>query len=153
MSERPSILVLCTGNSARSQMAEGLLRHRLGDAADVQSAGTAPADAVHPLAIAAMAELGIDITAQRPKALDEVMRRSRVDTVITVCGDAAESCPVWPERVEHEHWPLPDPAKADGPLEERQAAFRWVRDDLTRRIDRWLTANGMGLTAPGSRPD
>lgn len=130
------VLILCTGNSARSQMAEGLLRHLGGGDLEVCSAGTQPST-VHPLAIQAMAEIGIDIGAQRSKHLDE-FRQSTFDDVITVCDHAAESCPVFPGGTRRTHWGLPDPAAADGEQTDRLDAFRRVRDALDLRLRRWL---------------
>ncbi len=134
--ETRRVLVLCTGNSARSQMAEGLLRQLAGDAIEVHSAGLRPSR-VHPLAIRAMAERGIDISGQRSKHLDELLATG-FDTVITVCDEAAESCPVFPGRAERLHWSFTDPAAVTGEEAERLAAFRAVRDALEERLRRWL---------------
>ena len=125
------ILFLCVANSARSQMAEGLARARFGDRARVQSAGSAPAP-VNPLAVRALAELGIDISGQRSKRADSI-DPSTVDTVVTLC--AGEVCPVFPSRVRRLHWPLPDPAGAPGSEEERLARFRTVRDAIAARLE------------------
>lgn len=129
------VLVLCTGNSARSQMAEGLLRHLAGDSVEVASAGTRPSS-VHPLAVRAMAERGIDISRQRSKAVGEMTGRS-FDWVITVCDHAAESCPVFPGETRRVHWSFPDPAAVDGDEEARLDAFREVRDALEERFRIW----------------
>ena len=126
------VLFLCTHNSARSQMAEGLLRRVAGDRVEAHSAGT-EATHVRPLAIAAMRELGIDITQQRSKTLDPYLEQ-RFDYVITVCDDANESCPIFPNAVHRLHWSLPDPSKATGSEEEQLAAYRKVRDELQERI-------------------
>ena len=130
------VLVLCTGNSARSQMAEGLLRHQRQVDLEVFSAGTAPGT-VHPLAIRAMAEKGIDIAGQRSKHVDE-FRESSFDDVLTVCDSAAESCPVFSGKARRTHWSLPDPAAAAGAEAERMEVFRRVRDDLEHRLRGWL---------------
>jgi arsenate reductase len=130
------VLVLCTGNSARSQMAEGLLRQLGQGEIEVFSAGTAPS-AVHPLAVRVMEEIEIDISLHRSKDLDE-FRYSSFDDVITVCDNAAESCPIFPGGARRTHWGLPDPAAVRGDEGERLAAFRRIREDLESRIRRWL---------------
>ncbi len=136
------VLVLCTGNSARSQMAEGLLRVLAGDAAEVASAGSRPSR-VHPLAIRAMAERGIDLSAQRSKHLDELLDRS-FDHVLTVCDQAAATCPSFPGPARRTHWSVPDPAAQEGSEEERLAAFRAARDDLEVRLRAWWAGVGAG---------
>lgn len=133
---RQRVLILCTANSARSQMAEGLLRALATDRFTVFSAGSAPS-AVNPLAVAALAERGIDISAQRSKSVAEFLGQP-FDYVITVCDNAAERCPVFHGRARRIHWSLPDPAAAQGTDEERLAAFRAVRDDLEGRLRAWL---------------
>ena len=125
-------LFLCTHNSARSQMAEGLLRHLGRGELEAFSAGT-EATAVRPLAIRAMRELGIDISKQESKTLDRYLT-DRFDYVITVCDDANDSCPVFANAARRLHWSLPDPSKATGTEEERLAAYRKVRDALGARI-------------------
>jgi len=130
------VLILCTGNSARSQMAEGLLRELAGDRMDVWSAGSRPST-VNPLAIAAMRERGIDISSHRSKHLDQ-FRTQPFDTVITVCDNAAESCPVFPGPARRIHWSFPDPAAAEGSEAERLAVFREVRDGIEARLREWL---------------
>ena len=132
------VLILCTGNSARSQMAEGLLRELAGDRMDVWSAGSRPST-VNPLAIAAMRERGIDISSHRSKHLDQ-FRTQPFDTVITVCDNAAESCPVFPGPARRIHWSFPDPAAAEGGEAERLAVFREVRDAIEARLRDWLAA-------------
>jgi arsenate reductase len=122
------ILFLCVANSARSQMAEGLARAMFGDRAEVASAGSAPSR-VNPLAIAAMAEAGIDISAHRSKSISEV-NAADFDLIITLCAD--EVCPVVPGRVKQLHWPLPDPAAA--PPDQAAERFRSVRDEIARRL-------------------
>jgi arsenate reductase len=116
------VLILCTGNSARSQMAEGLLRALAGEQLDVSSAGTKPST-VNPLAIAAMDERGIDIRSHRSKHVQEFLAEP-FDYVITVCDNAAESCPVFPGPAQRIHWSFPDPAAAEGSETERFGAFR-----------------------------
>jgi len=126
------ILFLCTGNSARSQMAEGLLRHEAGERFEVFSAGTHPSK-VRPEAIAVMKEIGIDISGHRSKSVDEFAGPD-LDMVITVCDNAKESCPVFPGPTERLHWPFEDPASVEGTEEQRQDAFRRVRDQIHGRI-------------------
>jgi arsenate reductase len=126
----PGLLFLCVANSARSQMAEGLARAHFREAVRVQSAGSRPT-AVSPLAIAALAEVGIDIASQRSKSVDEI-DADAVDVAITLCED--EVCPVFPRRVKKLHWPLPDPAAEPSATEHPLDAFRDVRDELARRI-------------------
>jgi len=123
-----SVLILCTGNSARSQMAEGLLRSAGGNRFEVFSAGTKPG-IVRPEAIAVMSELGIDISTHRSKHVRE-FEGQPFDYVITVCDDAKESCPIFPGETERIHWSFPDPAAVEGSDMERLAAFRRVRDAL-----------------------
>lgn len=126
------VLILCTGNSARSQMAEGLLRHDAGESYQVFSAGTKPSY-VRPEAIAVMHEIGIDISRQRSKSLDEFAGHE-FDCVITVCDNARESCPVFPARTKRIHWSIEDPAAVSGSEDERLAAFRHIRDELRSRL-------------------
>jgi arsenate reductase (thioredoxin) len=122
------VLILCTGNSARSQMAEGLLRHDAGDRFEVESAGTKPS-AVRPEAIQAMREIGIDISSQRSKSVDEFAGRD-FDYVLTVCDNAKEACPVYPGHTNRLHQNFEDPAAVSGSEEERLAVFRRVRDEI-----------------------
>lgn len=135
--ERPHrVLVLCTGNSARSQMAEGLLRELGGEAVEAASAGVAPT-AVHPMAIQAMAERGIDIGDQRSKSVDE-LAGGDFDTVITVCDHAAQTCPAWVGESARVHWSVPDPAMVEGRERDRVEAFRRTRDLLEEHLTGWL---------------
>ena len=127
----PAILILCTGNSCRSHLAEGILQKALGDGFRVASAGSKPAGYVHPLGIKAMAEIGIDIGNHRSKHLDEYLT-DEVETVITVCGNADQVCPVFPGQVNRHHWGFDDPAHATGSEEEQMAVFRRVRDEIRR---------------------
>ncbi len=128
MKEKKRVLILCTGNSARSQMAEGLLRHEAGERFHVESAGTKPS-ILRPEAIAAMSELGIDISGHRSKPVEE-FEGQRFDYVITVCDSAREACPVFFAAAKRLHRDFDDPAALDGPAEARLVAFRRVRDEL-----------------------
>ena len=129
------VLILCTGNSARSQMAEGLLRHDAGAAYTVFSAGTKPTQ-VRPEAVAVMREAGIDISGQRSKSVDE-FEGQEFDYVITVCDNAKQSCPIYPAKTKRIHWSIEDPAAVQGSEEERLAAFRRIRDELRLRLQRF----------------
>jgi arsenate reductase (thioredoxin) len=133
---RERVLVLCTHNSARSQMAEGLLRALASDRYEVASAGT-EATRVHPLAIRVMDELGIDLRTHRSKTL-ETLRPEGWDHVITVCDSANERCPVFAARTTRRHWSFEDPSAATGSEEERLAVFRRVRDAIAARLRGWL---------------
>jgi len=128
MADKKRVLILCTGNSARSQMAEGLLRHDAGDRFEVESAGMKPSQ-VRPEAIAVMKELGIDISGHRSKSVDEFAGQS-FDYVLTVCDSAKESCPIYPGHASRLHRNFEDPAAAGGSENERLAVFRRVRDQL-----------------------
>jgi arsenate reductase len=125
---KQKVLILCTGNSARSQMAEGLLRHMAADRFEVASAGTKPS-IVRPEAIAVMAELGVDLSGHRSKSVNEFAGQP-FDYVITVCDHAKESCPIFPAGTQRFHWSFEDPASVQGPEEERIAAFRKIRDQI-----------------------
>ena len=139
MSKR-TVLFLCTGNSARSQMAEGLLRHLAGDRFEVLSAGTDPAG-LNPLAVEAMREAGIEISGQRSKHVREFLGRP-VHYVVTVCSNARERCPIFPATFRQVHWEIDDPAAAPGTPEEKLAVFRRVRDEIGARIRSELLAEG-----------
>ena len=128
---KPTILILCTGNSCRSHLAEGILRKATGDIADVQSAGSKPAGYVHPLAIKAMAEIGIDISAHHSKHMNDFLSQP-IHTVITVCGNADQACPTFPGQMQRHHWPFDDPAHAPGNEAEQMEVFRRVRDEIQR---------------------
>ena len=132
MSEKQRVLILCTGNSARSQMAEGILRHDGGPAFEVESAGTHPSH-VRPEAIEAMKEIGIDISSHRSKSVDEFAGQE-FDCVVTVCDNANENCPVFPGRTERIHWSFEDPAAVEGDWETRLASFRRIRDEIRERF-------------------
>jgi arsenate reductase (thioredoxin) len=136
MSKR--VLILCTGNSARSQMAEGLLRHDGGADFEALSAGVEPSH-VRPQAIEAMRELGIDISGQRSKSVDEFTGQE-FDYVITVCDHANERCPVFPGQVERIHWSFDDPAAAEDDEAGRLAVFRRVRDEIRERLREFIPA-------------
>ena len=125
----PRVLILCTGNSCRSHMAEGILRSLAGDSLEVCSAGSHPAGYVHPMAIAALAEAGLDISGHHSKHLEEFLGKD-VETVITVCGKADQVCPMFPGQVNRHHFPFDDPAHAEGTEEEQMAVFRRVRDEI-----------------------
>ena len=126
---KPTILILCTGNSCRSHLAEGILRAAVGDLLDVQSAGSKPAGYVHPLAIQVMREIGIDISAHRSKHMNDFLQHP-VETVVTVCGNADQACPAFPGQLNRHHWGFEDPAHATGTDEEKLALFRKVRDQI-----------------------
>ncbi|MFD1440291.1 arsenate reductase (thioredoxin) [Lacticaseibacillus hegangensis] len=128
----PQIYFLCTGNSCRSQMAEGFAKQMLGKQWRVASAGL-QIDGLNPLAVKVMAERGVDISAQYSKLIDPQYLRSS-DLVVTLCGDARDRCPAVPATVRRLHWPLPDPAAATGTDDEVLQVFRTVRDDIARRV-------------------
>jgi arsenate reductase len=138
VSEKERVLILCTGNSARSQMAEGLLRALAGERFDVQSAGTHPSS-VRPEAVEVMREVGLDISGHRSKSVEEFAGQE-FDHVLTVCDHARENCPVFPGRVQRAHWSFDDPAAVEGEWEERLAVFRRVRDEIKARLARWSGA-------------
>jgi arsenate reductase (thioredoxin) len=130
MNAKPLVLILCTGNSCRSHLAEGLLRKFAGDLLEVASAGSKPAGYVHPLAIEVMREIGVDIRQHTSKHMNEFLNR-QVETVITVCGNADQACPLFPGQVNRHHWPFDDPAHATGTDAEKLAVFRRVRDQVS----------------------
>jgi arsenate reductase len=138
--DQARVLFLCTHNSARSQMAEGLLRHLAGDRFEAMSAGT-EATHVRPLAIRAMEEIGMDISGQESKTLDRYLEE-RFDYVITVCDDTNEACPFFPGAQSRLHWSFEDPSKAEGSEEERLEAFRRVRDGIKDRVQAELLNGG-----------
>ena len=141
----PIVLILCTGNSARSQMAEGLLRAKAGKEFEVLSAGTEPAARVNPLAVEVMREIDIDISAARPKEVGEFLGRVPVRHLIIVCHDAAGRCPsVWPGVASRVHWPIEDPAAFRGEVEGARAKFREIRDEISDRLDGWLEGRTAG---------
>jgi arsenate reductase len=148
-SKLPLILVLCTGNSCRSHMAEGILRAASKGAFEVASAGSKPAGYVHPLAIKALAEIGIDISTHTSKHMNEFLPRG-VETVITVCGNADQACPIYPGQVNRYHWPFLDPAHAPGNEEEQMKVFREVRDEIRRVFEAYAAGRIDG--ARGNAP-
>ncbi|BAY20877.1 arsenate reductase [Calothrix sp. NIES-2100] len=131
--ELPTLLILCTGNSCRSQMAEGFLRELADDLFIAQSAGMNPAKEVHPLAIKVMQEIGIDISTNSCKHINQFLDQ-KIDTVITVCDHADQSCPTLPSSVKRHHFSFPDPAEATGTEIEKLQVFRQVRDDISRLL-------------------
>ncbi len=133
---KKTVLILCTGNSARSQMAEGLLRHDAGDRFEVASAGTHPSH-VRPEAIAVMNEIGIDISGHRSKSVDEFASRD-FDYVFTVCDNAKETCPIYPGHANRLHHGFEDPAAVQGSEQDKLAAFRKVRDEIRQYLRGWL---------------
>jgi len=135
MTNRKRVLILCTGNSARSQMAEGLLRNLAADRFEVQSAGVAPTH-VRPEAITVMRELGIDISQHRSKSVDEFLGQP-FDYVITVCDNANEQCPIFPANTKRIHWSFADPAEAKGDEGAWLKVFRKVRDEITDQLRRF----------------
>lgn len=139
MDRKPNVLVLCTGNSCRSQMAEGFLRHLAGDRFESQSAGTRPAEQVHPMAVQVMAEEGIDISGQRPTPVTEYLGRLPVRYLIIVCDGANEECPrIFPGVMHRLFWPFDDPARLTGSDEEVLTGFPRVRDEIRSQIAGWL---------------
>ncbi|HVF22210.1 MAG TPA: arsenate reductase ArsC [Pyrinomonadaceae bacterium] len=140
MTNRKRVLILCTGNSARSQMAEGLLRDLADDRFEVASAGVSPTQ-VRPEAIAVMREIGIDISHHHSKSVDE-FHGKQFDYVITVCDNANEQCPIFPANTKRIHWSFEDPAAAEGDEQARLAVFRRVRDEILQRLRLFVDAPG-----------
>ena len=140
MNDKPKVLILCTGNSCRSHIAEGILRAAAGNLVDVHSAGSKPAGYVHPKAIQVLKEIGIDISSHTSKHMNDFLNQ-KITTVITVCGDADQACPMFPGQVNRHHWGFDDPAHARGTEEEILAEFRRVRDEIKRVFE----AYGAGL--------
>lgn len=139
MSFNPTVMILCTGNSCRSQMAEGFLRQLAGDRYNVISAGTDPKDEVHPLAVQVMAEVGIDISGQSPTDLAVYLGKVPVRHLMIVCDRANASCPtIWPGMMHRHYWPFDDPAAFTGPDERAIPEFRRVRDEIRERLEQWL---------------
>lgn len=133
------VLFLCTGNSCRSQMAEGFLRHLAGDHYEVFSAGVKPTQ-VNPMAIKVMDEIGIDISSQRSKSVIEFLNH-KFDFVITVCDNAQRTCPIFPGQYEKNHWNLEDPAEFNGSEQEKLDFFRKIRDEIREKIGKFLSVN------------
>lgn len=137
----PRVLFLCTGNTARSQMAEAILRQRAGDRFEVHSAGLEPTE-VRPETIAVLQEAGVPVDGLRSKDVDEYLGKMHVNHLITVCAHAEEHCPrIWPVGGHRLFWEIDDPAAVTGPDDERLAAFRSARDEVARRIDDWLSSH------------
>lgn len=136
------VLILCTGNSCRSHMAEGILRHAGGDFFEVRSAGSEPVGYVHPMAITVMKEIGIDISAHESKSLELFLDES-IDSVVTVCGNAKNACPIFPGDVKRYHWGFIDPAHAEGNNEEVMAVFREVRDLIRNTFEAYAAGYRM----------
>lgn len=147
----PTILILCTGNSCRSHLAEGILRAALGADYHVASAGSKPAGYVHPLAVKAMAEIGLDISAHTSKHMDEFLSQN-VETVITVCGNADQACPMFPGQLNRHHWGFDDPAHATGSEEEQLQVFRRVRDEIRRVFEAYAAGRKDEAKAAPSDP-
>jgi arsenate reductase (thioredoxin) len=143
---KPTVLILCTGNSCRSHMAEGILRQAAADFLNVESAGSKPSGYVHPLAIKALAEIGIDISQHRSKSMNEFLSQP-VETVITVCGNADQVCPHYPGQVNRFHWPFDDPAHATGTEDEIYAVFRRVRDEIKVKFEAYANERRQALKA------
>ncbi|MEX1119727.1 MAG: arsenate reductase ArsC [Terrimicrobiaceae bacterium] len=146
-----NVLILCTGNSCRSHMAEGILRAAAGDMIQIHSAGSKPAGYVHPKAIAALTEIGIDISHHTSKHMDEFLDQN-IDTVITVCGNADQACPMFPGQVNRHHWGFDDPARATGTEEEIMAEFRRVRDEIKLVFEAYATGLREGSKLTGLSP-
>jgi len=144
---KPSVLILCTGNSCRSHLAEGLLRAHAGDLFEVHSAGSKPAGYVHPKAIEVMKEIGIDLSGHASKHMDAFLDR-KVDIVITVCGNADQACPMFPGQVSRHHYPFEDPAHATGTEEEILSVFRRVRDEIDRVFQAYADGRRDALKNP-----
>ena len=149
MTTNPLVLILCTGNSCRSHLAEGILRSAAGDLIDVASAGSKPAGYVHPKSIEVMKEIGIDISGHTSKHLEEFLNRN-VDTVITVCGNADQACPMFPGQVNRFHWGFDDPAHATGTEEEVHNEFRRVRDQIKLVFEAYAAGLKRGKSLSGN---
>lgn len=146
---KPNVLILCTGNSCRSHMAEGILRAAAGELIEVHSAGSKPAGYVHPKAIQVLKEIGIDISAHTSKHMNEFLDR-KITTVITVCGNADQACPMYPGQVNRHHWGFEDPAHAKGTEEEILAEFRRVRDQIALVFNAYAAGLREGRKLPAS---
>jgi arsenate reductase len=142
MQDKPKVLFVCTGNSCRSQMAEGMLKHYGNGEFEVYSAGLRPSH-VHPLAIKALAELDIDITNQYSKTVNEFIGQE-FSYVVTVCGSAKELCPVFPGKYNALHWSIEDPASTSGTEEEMMKVFRKVRQNILEKVKHFVTTNKAG---------
>ena len=142
---KPTVLILCTGNSCRSHLAEGILRAAAGDLVEVHSAGSKPAGYVHPKAIQVMSEIGIDLSGHTSKHMNDFLER-KITTVITVCGQADQACPMFPGQVHRHHWGFNDPAHATGTEEEILREFRRVRDEIKRVFEAYAAGLREGRT-------
>ena len=142
---KPIVLILCTGNSCRSHLAEGILRRAAGDLLEVHSAGSNPAGYVHPKAIAVMKEIGIDLSDHTSKHMNKVLDRD-ITTVITVCGNADQACPMFPGQVHRHHWGFDDPAHATGSEEEIMHCFRRVRDQIQLVFEAYAAGYREGIS-------
>jgi arsenate reductase (thioredoxin) len=141
MEKKQKVLFLCTGNTARSQMAEGLLRDIAGDRFEAMSAGLDPKEEVSPLAVEVMQEIGIDISSQKPKSLDIYLGKVFIHHLIVVCSKAEAQCPViWPSLLDGRryYWPLPDPVEKSGTKTEQLALIREIREELREKLQKWL---------------
>ena len=139
MNNRQRVLILCTGNSARSQMAEGILRHVAGERFEVHSAGISPSQ-LRPEAVAVMREIGIDISNHQSKSVEEFIDQE-FDYIITVCDNANETCPAFPGEAKRIHWSFDDPAAAQGSDEQRLEAFRSSRNQIRVRLEQWVVGS------------
>ena len=147
----PKVLILCTGNSCRSHIAEGILRQSGGDLFEVHSAGSKPAGYVHPRAIEVMGEIGIDLSTHTSKHLDQFLDGG-IDTVITVCDHANEVCPVFPGKVRRHHWGFEDPPKAVREGESEMDAFRRIRDEIRRTFEAYVAGYRDACRPGGCQP-
>ena len=138
--KKTKVLFVCTHNASRSQMAEGFVRHLGGDAFEAYSAGTEPGE-LHPLAVEAMAEIGVDISGQGAKPVDDFVQQP-FDYVITLCDDAKETCPFFPNASNRLHWSFPDPSVATGSHGERLAVFRTIRDGVRAQVEEFISGHG-----------
>lgn len=143
--KQPKVLILCTGNSCRSHMAEGILRQAAGDLMEVHSAGSNPAGYVHPMAIEALREISIDISTHTSKHLDRFMDAG-INTVITVCGNAEQACPAFPGKVDRFHWGFEDPPKAAREGESEMDAFRRIRDEIRKVFEAYAAGYRQALS-------
>ena len=147
--KKPTVLILCTGNSCRSHLAEGILRAAVGGLVEVRSAGSKPAGYVHPKSIEVLKEIGIDISGHHSKHMNDFLDQE-ISTVITVCGNADQACPVFPGQLNRHHWPFEDPAHATGTEEEVLAGFRRVRDQIRQVFEAYAAGLREGLAAARS---
>ena len=143
--QKPKILILCTGNSCRSHMAEGILRNAAGDLFEIFSAGSKPSGYVHPKAIEVVGELGIDISGHESKHLDQFLNAG-IDTVITVCGNADQACPAFPGKVNRYHWGFEDPPHAARDGESEIDAFRRIRDEIKKVFEAYASGYRQALS-------